>query len=709
MYQHDETPPTPAAPSPDGGAPQDAGLHYLLRRLTVIERRVHRVVASRFGSEDDPAPAPLRTPYLTDEAAAWLCLNAPAPLEEDPAEADWLAQTEHTAQQAYEAGQRIPLRELAADFGLSAFDVDVLLTALLPEVDSRFERLYAYLQDDPLRPYASCGLALEVCALPAHDPRARSRLFHGPLMSQGLLTGESAVRPALTRSLRVPDRIVAHLLGQPWTRHPPGISLADRAGPLPPSLQPLADHLMRLLNPERPLYLQASADSAAQSAAEAALAATATTWVYLDPRTAAGPHALHTPTQHALLEARLRRCPLLIGPLPAPAADRDDENTDTPASGPFTPLTGAQVPVLILGTGPWHAPWSRHLPLQTLCPPATAADRTALWEQQLGPDTDPATRQVLTSAMHPYRLAPAEVSAAAGAARAQAAADGTALAPRHLQAAARRLRTTGLDRLARHIEPAAAWSDLILPGPVTGQLHDLAARARYREQVLGQWRLHPGAGRGTGTAALFTGDSGTGKTLAAEVIATDLGLDLYVINLATVVDKYIGETEKNLDRIFTQAEGVDAVLLFDEADAVFGRRSETTSAHDRYANIETAYLLQRLEAFDGIALLTTNLSANIDEAFTRRLDHIIHFPLPEAADRRRLWETCLGTTAPRTPGLPLDTLAASYDLSGGSIRNCAITAAYRAAATNRPISAEDLRAAVATEYRKLGRLFRPTP
>ena len=159
-------------------------------------------------------------------------------------------------------------------------------------------------------------------------------------------------------------------------------------------------------------------------------------------------------------------------------------------------------------------------------------------------------------------------------------------------------------------------------------LQELAARARHRDTVLTDWRMRRGGGRGHGVTALFAGDSGTGKTMSAEVIAADLGLDLYTVNLATVVDKYIGETEKNLERIFAEAGGVNAVLFFDEADAIFGKRSEVRDAHDRYANIESAYLLQRLETFDGLAVLATNLRANIDEAFTRRLDAIIDFPAP---------------------------------------------------------------------------------
>ena len=185
----------------------------------------------------------------------------------------------------------------------------------------------------------------------------------------------------------------------------------------------------------------------------------------------------------------------------------------------------------------------------------------------------------------------------------------------------------------------------------------------------------------------------------------DLGLDLYVVDLATVVDKYIGETEKNLERIFSQAAGVNAILLFDEADAIFGKRSEVHDAHDRYANLEIAYLLQRMESFDGIAILTTNLRGNVDEAFTRRLDAVIEFTRPEATDRLRLWDLSLGTSLPRASDLDLRRLAETYDMSGGEIRSAAVTAAYSAAAAGTPVSQTGLVAAVAREYRKFGRLL----
>jgi SpoVK/Ycf46/Vps4 family AAA+-type ATPase len=258
--------------------------------------------------------------------------------------------------------------------------------------------------------------------------------------------------------------------------------------------------------------------------------------------------------------------------------------------------------------------------------------------------------------------------------------------------------------LSRRIETTVTWDDLILPDDVAVELRQLAIRTRFRDRVAEEWGVGHAGAKGVGVTALFAGPPGTGKTMGAEVVAGDLGLDLYTIDLATVVDKYIGETEKNLDRIFNEAEGVNGVLLFDEADALFGKRSEVKDARDRYANIEVAYLLQRMESFDGIAILATNLRANLDEAFARRLAAVVEFPPPDVAFRRQLWDRCLGTRVPRADDVDLDFCAQSFELSGGNISNIAIGAAYLAASGDGSVGMRELIVSTQREYRKLGRL-----
>ncbi|MGH3754326.1 MAG: ATP-binding protein, partial [Pseudonocardiaceae bacterium] len=372
------------------------------------------------------------------------------------------------------------------------------------------------------------------------------------------------------------------------------------------------------------------------------------------------------------------------------------------APGVLRELAEAPVPVLLAGVAGWDPQWTDQPPLQLDVVAATAAERGVAWravlDGRLQPGLDPlgATAQ--------FRLGPAQIARAARAAVLHADLAGTAVGAGELRAGAREQNAAGLERLARRIEPEVGWADLVLPAPTRRALRELSARARHRDRVLDEWRMRPGGGRGRGITGLFAGDSGTGKTMSAEVIAAELGLDLYTVNLATVVDKYVGETEKNLERIFSEAVGVNGVLFFDEADAIFGKRSEVRDAHDRYANIESAYLLQRIESFDGLAILATNLRANLDDAFTRRLDVVVDFPVPDETLRRALWERCLGAALPRASDVDLDFCAAAFELSGGNIRSVAVTAAYLAAEAGRPVTMADLVAAVATEYRKLGRL-----
>jgi SpoVK/Ycf46/Vps4 family AAA+-type ATPase len=296
------------------------------------------------------------------------------------------------------------------------------------------------------------------------------------------------------------------------------------------------------------------------------------------------------------------------------------------------------------------------------------------------------------------------VRAAARTARALAAVDHSAVTAEHIHRGARLENVASMGAGVRRVEPAVGWHDLVLPAEPSGQLHELVDRVRHRDRVLGTWRLRTGGGRGRGVTALFAGESGTGKTLAAEVVARELGLDLFVTELSALVDKYVGETEKNLERLFAQAERVNAVLLFDEADAVFGKRSETRDSHDRYANMESSYLLQRLESFDGVAVLTTNLRGNIDDAFTRRFDLVVDFPFPDKELRRELWAGCLSAPVPVAGDIDLDQVADDFELAGGSIRAAAITAAYLAAAAGRPVGMGDILDGARREYRKLGRL-----
>jgi SpoVK/Ycf46/Vps4 family AAA+-type ATPase len=261
-----------------------------------------------------------------------------------------------------------------------------------------------------------------------------------------------------------------------------------------------------------------------------------------------------------------------------------------------------------------------------------------------------------------------------------------------------------LAELAQKIEPRYSWEDLVLPKTPMNMLHELVNMVQSRPLVLETWGLGRKLTASTGVSSLFSGPPGTGKTLAAQIIANQLGIDLYRIDLSTVVSRYVGETEKNLERIFSEASESNAILFFDEADAIFGKRSEVKGAQDRFANIEVGYLLQRMESYDGVAILATNLIANLDEAFTRRLQFIINFPFPDEEYRLQIWQVLMPPDLPRVDDLDLELMAKRFKLAGGNIRNIIVSAAFLAATHGESVTMPHLMHGARREIQKMGRL-----
>jgi Winged helix domain, variant/ATPase family associated with various cellular activities (AAA) len=700
------------ATSVDGHAPpeappitgQDASLRYLQARLALLETRVRAAVERRRAGDPDPEDR-FRGLYISDAQVDELLAGPGGPLVPPAAAAaaaDAQAVVEQGADLVEGAGEGIRFRDLARAFGLKPVDLDLLLVALAPDLDPRFERLYGYLHDDVSRRRASVGLALELCVDGVGDPpradpvraepgMVRARLGPlAPLLTGGLLLVEDLDRPALTRALRVPDRVIAHLLGDDA---PDPVIDALLVGSVEVDL-PEVEQVARALAAGRAsVYLRERPGASGRSLGWTALARLGRRAVALDlDRMAAGDDPLAI-ARAAAREARLRGAGLVVGPI-EPLVER----------GPFSVRAFAELPgpVVLVGGREWDPAWSREPPFVLDAPVPPVVQRHELWAASLNGDTPDGFDPALATLA--FRLAPEQIDRAARAARRAASAAARPMTVADVAAGARAQNAAGLERLARRIVPTVGWEDLVLPTVVEQQLRELTARARHRDRVIGEWRMGTKGARGLGVTALFAGDSGTGKTMSAEVVAGDLGFDVYVIDLSTVVDKYIGETEKNLDRIFTEADRVNGVLLFDEADALFGKRSEVKDARDRYANVEVAYLLQRMERFDGLAILTTNLRSNVDEAFVRRLDAIVDFPMPEEEHRRRLWVANLPSSLPREGDFDLDFLAGRFKVSGGNIRNICVTAAYLAAAENRQVTMADLVRATEREYRKLGRL-----
>jgi hypothetical protein len=641
----------------------------LVTRLQRLEGRV-RVAAGRMREIDVDPDLAFRGLYITDEQVDRLIDRG-------------VTVDESTDAHLASVPQDGPLRRLVEAFRLEPLDLDLLVIALAPDLDQRFERFYGYLHDDVTRRRASPGLALELLGQSLMDVDARARLSDdSPLVLGGLIRIEEADRPFLTRGLRVPDRVAAHLLGGDAVDTELGPAFVEPDRRTRGIEQPVA----RVLEAGPHLiYLRETVDAGAAGIGVSAFETVGRRALSLDPRRVE-PGALLDFARTALRESRLSGRGLVVGPIDG----LDDAVLQT--------LTEHDEPVVLHGCSVWdpdrcNRPGFIH---ELELPPQD--EQRELWAQELRDDIradDPV--------FSPFRMGPRQIRRAVAAGRAHAASEGSSFDAVALAAGARGQNSAGLGRLARRVVPDATWDDIVLPHETDEQLAQVVARVAHRQQVLDDWRLRRGGGRGEGITAMFAGDSGTGKTLAAEVIAHALGLDMYVIDLSTVVDKYVGETEKNLEKIFTEAEGINGILFFDEADALFGKRSEVSDARDRYANVEVAYLLQRMEQFDGLAVLASNLKGNIDEAFARRLSVVVDFPDPDEEHRRRLWVRLLGE-APLDADVEFDFLAAAFPLTGGNIRNIAVTASYLAAADGTAVTMGCLIRGVQIEYRKLGRL-----
>jgi hypothetical protein len=380
------------------------------------------------------------------------------------------------------------------------------------------------------------------------------------------------------------------------------------------------------------------------------------------------------------------------------------EGGSAPAPDHAAELMELPGPVVLCAQPGAVRPDPRRRVLQLRAEPLPARARSGLWRRVLPELAGEADR--LGAA---YRLEPEAAAAIAADARAVAAMEGRPPAAADVLASIRARTRTAASAAVVLRRPTACWSDLVLPADRTTQLREAVQRLHQQARVLDDWGFLRGRPGARGVRLLLAGPPGTGKTLAAEVLAHTLGLDLLVVDLARLVSKWIGETEKHLAEVFDVAERTQAVLLFDEADALFGRRTEISDAHDRYANLETAYLLYRLERFEGLTVLSTNLQRNLDPAFLRRLEFVVELDEPDLEVRLELWRRHLPPEAPLAPGVDLRQLAARYPLTGALIRNAATAAAFLAAGAGTPITRELLVHALRREYQKSGRAFPGPP
>jgi hypothetical protein len=621
----------------------------------------------------------------------------------------------------------LPLARLGGLFGLTVFERQSVLICLAPELNRKYEKVYAYLQDDVTRKKPSVDL---VISLVSRSEKAKTDMrpsFHpqSPLLKYRLLRliddRPDSPAPLLSRSLKLDDRTVDYLLGHE--------SLDAQLGGVARLAAPAADANHATTDDATRARLLGCARAHFRSSGHRKL-------VFHF-------HGPYGSGRREMVESVCRGLGLrlLVADLESlldGAKNFEDaiwalgrETVLQPAAlcvenfdlllaehGPLQPKLKSLAEAVqtfsaltfLLGNRPWRPRglWGEHAFVEQEFKVPGDAARKLIWEESCAGTAAPADGCDWSALASKFRFTPGQIRDALAAARSLAlrrAPHDPRITAADIHAACRAQSSTELGALACKVEPAYSWPDIVLPPDQTAQLRELCDQAKHRCVVFDEWGFARRLSIGKGLAALFSGPPGTGKTMAAEVIAGELGLDLYKVDLSQVVSKYIGETEKNLHHIFDEARASSAILFFDEADALFGKRSEVKDAHDRYANIEIGYLLQEMETYEGIAILATNLRQNMDEAFVRRLQVIVEFPFPDEEHRKSIWEVIFPAEAPLADDVDFGLLAREANLAGGNIKNIALAAAFYAAAAGGPVGMRHLVAATRREYQKLGRTW----
>lgn len=626
--------------------------------------------------------------------------------------------------------ERSRLAVLASAFDLDPFDLDVLIIALAPEFDLRYERLYAFLQDDVTRRRPSVDLVLNLLCETTEAKLLRRAHFtpDAPLLRSLLKLvpdPQNVQPPLLAHCLKLDDRLVSWLLGQegldprlaPYCRcTDPGLSL-DQMLISDEKKRALLALVQQARTRDEPLklYFHGRPGTGKRSTAEALARAHRSQLLCIEIRSAlrAGDN-FDEVCKRLPREAWFQQAVLFIEGVEALAEEHEREMQCLRA------LVEDSSGVLILAGG--DPDWPVRCGVRGLIAVSFGVpdyeERRALWMTHLGAAGASIASAALDTLAQRFRLTPGQIANACDLARSRAQWQAVARPPSEatalmeaepvspgLMEAARGQSGHALARLARKLTPKYRWEDLVLPEDQRAQLQEICLQFTYRATVYGDWGFGRKLSLGKGLNVLFSGPPGTGKTMAAEVIVNELGLDLYKIDLSQVVSKYIGDTEKNLDRIFAAAEDANAILFFDEADALFGKRSEVKDAHDRYANIEVGYLLQKMEEYEGIAILATNLRSHLDDAFVRRMQAIVEFPFPDEEYRRRIWEVVFPREAPLGDDVDFSMLAREVRLAGGNLKNIGLASAFYAANEGGVIRMPHVLRAVHREHQKLGRMW----
>jgi hypothetical protein len=658
----------------------------LARLDLLIHREILRLRATYQLSLDE-----YRGIYISDEQVDALVAKS-KPLGDI---ADPIAKLTRDAEEIAERiGDDSPVARIARTLELDGFARDVLLVAVAPELQLKYETLYAYLNNHASRPFPTIDLALRLCGRGRDDRACFTRLFREGILERSDAGTERGSE--LGRAFAIAPALAAAMQGLPpfdarlaeWVE-PVGAPDVPLPTAVTAPLTCLSEMLARTAEPPIVL-LQAELGQSTWVAARHLL--------QLLSRDTLRVHGTAVPERPPLatltLVARLRGDGAFI--------DADDWATEV--SQRVQPrllslLWRARVPVIVGAASRTDAQaLLRELPVLRLClREPDASERRILWTRALDRAQLAAPARAVDEVAEHFRLGPLQIT---GAVRVLAA-SGAELGRERLFDAARDQSSGQVGCLATRVPQRHQFSDLVLPPFVLRRLHEVLGAIRARAKVFGDWGFGHRGGRGL--MVLFAGSSGTGKTMSASVLSREIGLELYQIDLAGVVSKYIGETEKNLDRIFEAARMANVILFFDEADALMGRRSEVKDAHDRYANIEVAYLLQKMEEHDGVVILASNLSKNMDQAFARRMHYVVEFPRPDATLREKLWQCVFPSQVPIASDVDFAFLGRQFDLAGGDIKTIALDAAFLAASHDRPVAMTDLVGAVSRQMLKQGR------
>ena len=631
--------------------------------------------------------------YKEDERAVVLS-NSIATLERELSEKSQALAT---------SGTPLSIDALAALFGLTKFEREVLLLCLAPELDPGFAQLYAYVQDDASRKFATMHLALTLCGNQDLNVEAQrnsflpgGRLRHFKLLELSPRSGP--IESQASRAIYLDDRIVDYLRGINRLDERVSNLLTPVAGiPTTPAHELLIDQLQSLLQPNarhRALNFVGPTGSGKQAVAASLCERFGIRLTKLETSRLPPAGTIERQNVFRLLERESLLMQMFIYLDTSDCNLADKASVDSIADA----IEELDVFLIVGSTHRWQSERELH-PVRI--PSPKTEGRRAIWSQLLSGSQ--ISESQVEALVQQFDFGPTMISKAVVTAevRARLLSNGE-LTIEDLWEACREQAGWHLDELAQRIKSTYTWNDMVLPEDALRHLREIASQVETRHQVYEAWGFGEKLSRGRGISALFSGPSGTGKTMAAEILANHLKLDLYRIDLAGVVSKYIGETEKNLRRLFDAAEHSGAILFFDEADALFGKRSEVKDSHDRYANIEVNYLLQRMEDYRGLAILATNRKSALDRAFMRRLRFLVEFPFPNSDDRRAIWQRVFPKQMP-LGALDFDLLS-RFELPGGNLRNIALNAAFLAAGEGQPVSMDHIAHAARREYAKIDKL-----